>query len=368
MQLTLGDKLALSKGRPTGFDYMRISLSVCVICLHSVLTTRGWAADTAFWHSPLRGLFRMILPMFFALSGFLVAGSLLRTSTLIQFLGLRALRIYPALVVEVFLSALVLGPILTTVPLGQYFSSHQFGIYLLNATGHIHYLLPGVFRTNPYPGIVNAQLWTVPYELMSYLTLGALAVFGIKKRSWLAPAATVALMGLFLAVSVLKHKAGTHDFGTTPGPILIICFLAGLSVFLYKDRLPWSHALIVASGIASVALAGFVPCGIYVAAPFAAYFTVSLGLYNPAKPPVLRRADYSYGIYVYGFVIQQTLAATCPWSNVWWINIALSVPLAAAFAALSWHWVEEPALKLRRYLQPETKRPALVPWVVGKEG
>jgi peptidoglycan/LPS O-acetylase OafA/YrhL len=214
--------------------------------------------------------------------------------------------------VEVSLSALILGPLLTTVPLGHYFTSHEFGLYMLNVTGHIHYLLPGVFKTNPYNGIVNAQLWTVPYELMSYIALAVLTVVGIKRRSWLAPAAVLALSAVFFGVSVLKHKAATHDFGTTPGAILIICFLAGLSVFLYKDRLPWNHGLTIASGIVAVALFGFVPYGVYLAAPFAAYFTVSLGVYDPAKLHMLQGNDYSYGMYIYGFVIQQTLVAVFP--------------------------------------------------------
>jgi peptidoglycan/LPS O-acetylase OafA/YrhL len=67
----------------------------------------------------------------------------------------------------------------------------------------------------------------------------------------------------------------------------------------------------------------------------------------------------SYGVYLYGFVIQQTLMATCPWAREWWLNILLSVPLATGIAALSWHFVEKPALELRRYLQPKPgKAPA----------
>jgi peptidoglycan/LPS O-acetylase OafA/YrhL len=55
--------------------------------------------------------------MFFALSGFLVAGSPERSKTLLTFLGLRAIRIYPALGVEVVLSALLIGTAVTTLPL-----------------------------------------------------------------------------------------------------------------------------------------------------------------------------------------------------------------------------------------------------------
>jgi peptidoglycan/LPS O-acetylase OafA/YrhL len=354
--MNLNDKLALSKGRPTGFDYMRIGLSLSVICSHSGVTSYGLSADAAIFHSPFRGLVQMVLPMFFALSGFLVAGSLVRTSTLLQFLGLRAIRIYPALAVEVALSALLLGPLLTTVPLAHYFGSQEFALYLLNVTGHIHYLLPGVFHANPYPDIVNAQLWTVPYELICYVTLALLVLLGVKKRSWIAPVATVAIMVIFMVGREIKyHGAPPLNNGLVPAAELVVSFLAGVSLYLYKGRVPWSASLCAASGIASCVIVAWVPFGVYFAMPLAAYFTVSLGLYNPVKLSILRGADYSYGIYLYGFVIQQTLALTCPWSREWWLNTLLSIPLAAAFAAVSWHWVEKPAPGLRRYLQPRAR-------------
>jgi hypothetical protein len=72
-----------------------------------------------------------------------------RSKTLFAFIGLRVLRIAPALCAEVFLSALILGPILTTHSLTDYFSSNDFRLYFLNILGDIHYLLPGVFREQP---------------------------------------------------------------------------------------------------------------------------------------------------------------------------------------------------------------------------
>jgi peptidoglycan/LPS O-acetylase OafA/YrhL len=292
--VSVNHKLALSNGRPTGFDYLRIGLALAIICMHSAITSYGLTADLAVWNSPARPLIRLILPMFFALSGFLVAGSLLRTSSLFQFLGLRAIRIYPALSVEVVLSGVLLGAALTTVPLKAYFGSTQFALYVLNVTGHIHYLLPGVFRTNPFPGIVNAQLWTVPFELLCYLTLAALALLGLKKRLWIAPAAAILLLVFYvLARLVQHHGALPHIQGGLPGSTLLVCFLTGVSIYLYKDQVPWSAALCIGSGIGAACLVGFVPFGDYIAAPMIAYFTVSLGLYNPAKLHVLRGADYS---------------------------------------------------------------------------
>jgi peptidoglycan/LPS O-acetylase OafA/YrhL len=297
-----------------------------------------------------------LLPMFFALSGFLVAGSLFRTTTLVQFLGLRVIRIYPALAVEVLISALLIGPLLTTLPLKDYFTSPVFYLYLVNITGHIHYLLPGLFENNPFPNTVNMQLWTVPFELGCYITLSVLAVLGIKKFHWIAPAATVLLLLAYFVVRVIVKKqwALIAIAGGLPGQLLIACFLSGVSLYLYKEELPWSLSLCAISGVVTALLVGFIPFGDFIAAPVAAYFTVSLGVTNPKKLGVLQGADYSYGIYLYGFVIQQALVAAFPWAREWWINILVCVPVAMGVAAVSWHFIEKPALNLRRYFQPKS--------------
>ena len=95
---------------------------------------------------------------FFALSGFLVAGSALRTKSVRVFLSFRVLRIVPALMTEVALSALVLGPIVTVKPLAQYFSGAEFYQYFGNILGLVRYPLPGVFANNPRANFVNANL------------------------------------------------------------------------------------------------------------------------------------------------------------------------------------------------------------------
>src|SRR5260370_18233609 len=141
---TLASRLAETKNRPSGFDYIRLILALGVIWSHSRLLTDDWQILPFF--SFMFGLFvALLLPMFFALSGFLVAGSLERSNTLITFLGLRVFRIMPALTVEVLLSALVLGPLLTTASLENYFLSTIFRLYFLNIVGDIHYYLPDVF-------------------------------------------------------------------------------------------------------------------------------------------------------------------------------------------------------------------------------
>ena len=102
---TFATELDRAKGRPSGFDYMRLLLSIGVLAFHTILMTAGLAAQNATEDSIYRAIPALILPMFFALSGFLVAGSLDRTRNIADFVGLRLLRILPGLCFIVVLSA-----------------------------------------------------------------------------------------------------------------------------------------------------------------------------------------------------------------------------------------------------------------------
>jgi peptidoglycan/LPS O-acetylase OafA/YrhL len=79
-----------------------------------------------------------------------------------------------------------------------------------------------------------------------------------------------------------------------------------------------------------------------------AYVTVFVGLQNPSKTIITRAADYSYGIYLYGFPLQQTVSQLLPAHRIWYINVLLSVPLAFCCAYLSWTFVESKVLAKRK--------------------
>ena len=96
MRATIGEVVA-THGATSGFDYLRIGLAVAVVGVHSLRITTGPDALEAV-SVPMAALINLILPLFFGLSGFLVAGSLERVRDLRVFLAFRALRIFPALI------------------------------------------------------------------------------------------------------------------------------------------------------------------------------------------------------------------------------------------------------------------------------
>lgn len=333
-------------GPTSGFDYLRIALAVAVLAWHCLPLTAGAEAAAAFMAGWLGALVRLVLPVFFALSGFLVAASLER-NTLRTFVVFRGLRILPALMVEITLSALVLGPLLTTFPLRRYLADERLRKYFSNVFGVIHYELPGLFTNVPYPNVVNGSLWTVPYELECYLLLVVLALLCITRRPRILLFITIVGGAVLLTISSLREAADLKIDAAVPGRALVLCFLAGTLIYAARTVVPYSRLLFAICLVTMLAFLS-VPA-LYVFSPIpAAYVTVWIGLHNFKKLPLLFSGDYSYGVYLYAFPIQQTWVYLLPARASYWTVFPLALVSVFCFAAFSWHAIERPALKLKK--------------------
>lgn len=338
-ELTIGQMLSAAKGFPSGFDYLRFSLAVSVVLWHSVCVSYGLAAEGPFWTGWPRPFIFAILPLFFGMGGFLVTASLQRNS-IPAFLALRAARIYPALGCDVLVAALILGPLVTSYSLTEYFSHPQFWTYLLNMLGYIHFELPGVFHTNPAGSAVNNQLWTIPYEFVSYGAIAALAMVGaIRRRGWL-----LVIVSLLTAYATYKDFAQLGPGDGPPGRYLVLACLWGTVLYLWRDKIPHSPAAIALAVGAAFTTLQFPGTTCLSALPVV-YIAVWLGTFNPPKMFPVAGTDFSYGIYVYGYPIQQTIAYLLPDQRVWYVNASLGVLFALLAAYLSWHLVEAPVLR-----------------------
>lgn len=325
---------------------MRIALAAAIICLHGANVTLGLERAME-----IVGQFRMVnamlLALFFALSGFLVTASLLRCKSLISFIGLRVLRIVPALMVETTLSAIIIGPIFTATPLTRYFADSKFRAYFLNIVGDVHFELPGVFLNNPAPGVVNAQLWTVPYELWCYAILAFLAAATICfNRVLYLGFLVLAQIGLVCYDIYHSDELLIH----LRPHLLVFCFLLGVGFYLWRDKVPFNRATcLFAVVLCAAGMAGGRGDALF-AVP-AAYVACYLGLMNPRRRWIVSSGDYSYGMYLYGFVVQQCVAAFGPSTQDWYVNVLISLPVAFGVAVASWHLVEKHAIRLRDQLE-----------------
>lgn len=347
---TIGDALKEHHGIGPGFDQIRAALAVSILFWHSFGLTYGeaWVRSIP---APFPQLVAMALPMFFALSGFLVTGSALRTNHLKIFLTFRALRILPALIVEVSLSALVLGTMLTTLRLSDYFTSGEFIEYFGSIIGRVRFALPGLFETNKVPLIVNGALWTLGAEVICYVAIALLMLFGYLQRRKVVLAFVIAYIAMCIGVDAI-HQDPVREI--LPTKSLVLCFLIGNLIFLYRDRIPLNFGCAVFAFLVSlpiIALAQYNPrfkVAVYPAVAGISYVVVFLGLKKLPTLPLFRNGDYSYGIYIYGWPIQQSVLYLFPDHRNWWFNFMISLPLTFAFAAASWHFVERPFLSLRK--------------------
>ncbi|GJD86187.1 hypothetical protein HPGCJGGD_4084 [Methylobacterium haplocladii] len=289
--------------------------------------------------------------MFFALSGFLVMGSAFRTKKVLPFLGLRIIRIVPALSVEVVLSAIVLGAIYTSLPLHDYFSSSGFYSYFLNIFGVVHYTLPGVFENN-ISQVVNGNLWTLPAEFYSYAITAFLILSGVMFNRKLF---TIIFITATLPLIAINYATG---FGETriglDGNVSVYYFFMGVFFYLWKDKIVYNKYLFFASLLLSYFLM-MSNHAVFIYPIFLTYITIFIGLSPLPQPKLLKSGDYSYGIYLYGYPISQALVSSLPMIKESLFGLlALAIIFTGIFSVFSWHVIEKRFLHLKKYLSPRS--------------
>ncbi|MFZ6872943.1 acyltransferase family protein [Undibacterium sp. Di27W] len=289
--------------------------------------------------------------VFFIVSGMLVTASLMSRQSVIDYVCARVLRIFPALTVMLLLTVFVLGPCFTSLSLYDYFSTAKTWQYLLKCGSLLFgmaYKLPGVFAHNPYPDAVNGSLWTMPNEIKMYLLLLVFwcgLAFSQKKRlqilKYLLPALT-----LLAGVLVFVRHFYLHD--DSQFTRLLFMFFSGASLFVLKEKLVLAR-LFFYPLLALVLLAAFIDKSVFFTIyTLAIAYLVVCFAYLPAG--WIRRynalGDYSYGVYIYAFPVQQAIAALFPGIAVWSM-VLVSAFVTMSLAIFSWHRIEKPALALK---------------------
>ena len=315
----LGPAARLSEyavGRDNNFNLIRLTAALSVLFSHSVAVL-GLPSSREFFFDHLGlSLAEMAVDVFFVTSGFLVAGSLVNRGDVIAFLWARALRIYPALWVMLVLTVFALAPALTTLSLADYFISattHEYFVKCATLIGGVRYSLPGVFETMPLKSEFNGSLWTLPIELRLYcylaagwLVLAAAPAIRLRAMSIAAPVAACAFLVLILRGRLFGAPFNAAD-------TRIFMFLYGTTLYLWRDKVPMRPGILFAALacllLASVDERAFFVVYVFCLAPLVLHLA-----YLP-KGPIRAFNDWgdcSYGVYIYAFPIQQTLAFLFP--------------------------------------------------------
>ncbi len=335
--------------RQNNFNALRLIAAVMVLVSHCfALTNRPEPLATISQES----FGELGVSIFFAISGFLIARSWSGDPAIPRFAAKRALRLMPGLIVAVLLTALVLGPAVTTLSPSGYFG--DVGVYRYIAENSVLYTvngrLPGVFVNNVYPAAVNGSLWTLPVEALAYVAAAVLGVIGaLRGRVVLPVLSFIVLLALTTPPLSVTRIQTSGPVGGHLGLVLYLgaLFNAGLLLYVLRDRmvLRWDiAALLLAAWIATANSDWMHPVAL-LALP---YLVLVLAYRTPRwVSTITRPGDLSYGIYIYAFPAQQLAAyAWGPGLTPGTMLALVAVPLYA-IALLSWRLVEAPALRLK---------------------
>lgn len=349
--------------RRNSIGFLRLMLALMVLFSHSL--ELGGFGDDLLYHMS-RGVFSfggLAVNGFFILSGCLIAASFLRVRSLPLFLWHRVLRIFPAYWVCIIVTAIAL-PLLfgkapdfgyaiknllvpATSPIQAAFGVLTpmllgWGIDLGKVTEKIPVLMTQneiapLFSTNPKLGIVNGSLWSLTQEFRLYLLVAILGMIGLLKKRAIA----ILLVLVWVGYCLMFYKLGSSP---ALGLRTTTYFLMGAAFYFWQP--PLKPSLAIAALIASLVAMPLNLCPLVF--PLTnAYLIFWLASALPFQG-FAKKWDYSYGLYIYSFPVQQTLAAFH--LNQWGfpVFLLLSVTFSGALAVLSWHLIENTALSWKK--------------------
>lgn len=332
----------ITKGRDNNLDFIRFCAAVMVIFSHAFPISLGFGKGD--YLSALTGgqidFGGVAVSIFFFYGGFLICKSAYRLQTAGKYFRARVIRIFPPVIMVTVLLAVVVGPVISRLSVGEYFSNAQTYKYLLNSVLVLIHDLPGVFEGNIYGRTVNGPLWTMPVEFLGYILCFLMMKMGMlqsKCLKWILP--------IFVSV----HISVFYFF--SPQDMVLLAwrptalFFSGMLYYVCRDKIKisgkmaWlSLALWVLSfcvGIANITIILFWP-----------YVLMYLGYATKIKfENFAKYGEVSYGIYLCGWPIQQIVCQSFGGSMEPLLNAAISIPIAAVGGFLINRCVEKPIRK-----------------------
>lgn len=350
MSQTLIDKY--TDGRKNNYDLIRFLAATLVIYSHAYPLGEGIGTGDFVtritsdkWNAGSLGV-----AIFFVISGFLITQSYARSNNILTFIKARFLRIYPALIVVVLLSTFLLGTVVTTLPVTEYLTHKETYNYLkVLKLFPLPWDLPGVFESNVYKNSVNGSLWTIPFEVLCYFVVALVGFLGLLRyRSFMIALFSLTLFSLFFYDSI--WPSGYQILGMQFDTFLILFsyFSAGMMLFTFRKAITLNKWFVLFSfmmlylgacygGIKEL----FIFFGSYIVIYFA--YTPIWKLSNFSK-----LGDFSYGLYIYAFPIQQLLTYLHGGKMNYFSNFIISFILTLIVSVLSWHFVEKRVLNLKK--------------------
>ena len=338
MKITLAQAI---KRENNNFDLIRLIAAIAVIFGHSfVLFPANGYAD------PLKLLLvndysgTLAVYIFFFLSGIFITSSFISSKTVAHFVTMRVFRIWPALIVCILLTVFLVGIIFTTTDIKSYLTEKQTWKYLIKNIFliRVEHKLPGVFNHNYFNQSINGSLWTLFTEVRCYLLILIFGLCGLLKRK-------LTVLLVFITLILCQH---THFFvmfiQTNEGVKQALFFFAGMVAYTYRSHLVINTKISLLL-ITLCIIVYFINFNVFIYLFYGVLiYTVLAVACSALAKKIKLPGDYSYGIYVYGFLVQQIVAHFFP-ALTSCVSMAITIPLSILLGVISWYFIESPALK-----------------------
>lgn len=340
------------RNHDNNFNLIRLLAAVQVLIVHGInhFEITGWGLDA----------FKAIpgVPTFFLISGYLIGSSYARAghADLRQFFRNRFLRIYPGLWACVLVAT---GAVLASGYLaGRDVAPARFLAWMLAQASIVQFYNPEFMRQFG-AGVLNGALWTITVELQFYLLVPLL--FALLRR---ARAAFGVLLLLSVGLNLVLHhgpyeNSMLHKLVYVTFLPWVYIFMLGFVVACHRQlleqvrRVP--YWLLVPAYLAATHLIGSYKVNASnainpVAVLLLAMLVLKFGTARLQLPPrlagLVRRTDFSYGLYLYHMPVINVLlyAALFPAR----LNLLLALLVSAALAIASWYAIEQPALRRKQ--------------------
>lgn len=340
------------------FDFLRLFAALCIAFTHSFgllgqISREPLALITGKYNSAFIGL-----SIFFCISGFLITKSATTSGNVLNFAWRRFLRIQPLLIIVTLLSIFLIGPLFTQLDIRSYFLQPATWSYLRNIfppTG-IQYTLPQVFTNNTEQNSVNGSLWTLVLEERFYIVSMIVFFFSMQGRKSFY-LFFVALYNVLCFVNAFAwHFSDAGAFQGTIAFYALLFFNSGLLYHLDIDFTKTKKTvLLIVSAVLVVLLAQFPEKSLLMACAIPV-FIIQLAHIRGFLNKTAKYGDFTYGIYIFSFPIQQCIIAltegkTGPYP-LFFQTILITLPLAI----LSWHLLEKRMLLLKERFGKQRSR------------
>ena len=348
---TLAEAFVASRN---SLGFLRFFLAALVVFSHSYAL--GYLKPDPFEKaSRQETLGGVAVTSFFVLSGFLITRSYERSPGVIRYLWHRFLRIYPGFFVCLLVGAFAFAPLIAWIegadPLAvvQGWASPALAYVRANWTVDIHMFgVSGTLTSTPYKAALNGSLWTLGWEIRCYALVAIIGAVGVLRgQRWMVLGTFVALWFITALDIAVPGSAGRilPILGDRQALRLFSFFFAGASAWLFREAIVIDVRLFLLAVVGWVLAAkgGYYEVASLVALPY-------MMLWLACRLPITgfdRRGDFSYGLYVYAFPVQQLLATLGVQRLGFVPYFLLSLGVTTVLAVASYYLVEAPFLRLK---------------------